>query len=199
MLSGGSNKEITQACPLQCRDGNKISFTQVDLDTVVFAHLPFVGAQVICEDGERTDIIHNYNLGAIRIRFKCGCKLWLNGKVIAKSSRLVCDKSIKEVTIEHIIPTIMSLHHNKYVPFINGKLQENKYSNQEVIDEAYTPEPLYDGRPGGNGWLTLSLWTIVGWICQISFSLIFIYHYKYGPFAVLQYAQANLPLARAER
>jgi hypothetical protein len=201
-LEGGNSQEIDRACPLECREGNRLSFTQIDDDTIIIAHLPFQGSKVKCDDGYEQDIIHSFDIGALRVILGCGCKITVRSRVIARSHRMVCDISSEHIKIEHVVPIQMSLVHGDWVPHQSGVMLETKYTSRDVVDEAWYPlndhsaftvskdEPFFT--------TSFSIWNLVIVIMNWIILVVGMYSYRIGPFAVLAVADF-IPMVDAGR
>jgi hypothetical protein len=201
-LEGGNSQEIDRACSLDCREGDRLSFTQIDDDTIIIAHLPFRGSKVKCDNGFEQDIVHSFDIGALRVILGCGCKIVIRSRVIARSHRMVCDVRTDHIKIEHVVPIQMSLVHGDWVPHQSGVMLETKYTSRDVVDEAWYPskEKYVPTLLKEEPYITtsFSIWTVV--IVIINWMIMFVgmYSYKIGPFAVLAVADF-IPMVDAGR
>jgi len=189
LLDGGSALDIQASCKMSCREGQRLTTTQVDEDTVIVAHLPKKFASVKCDSGFKSDINHDVDIGALRFLLGCGCSLWYKNKLVAKSHRKVCKASDQPFLIEHLVPIQISELEDR-IPNINRAVIGIKFNNQDIIDEDWEPDIVVEKRLGSqNGWFRISFDLPVFSICfSIWQSAIVCYvmiKLRLGPFACL--------------
>jgi hypothetical protein len=84
-LERGNSQEIDRASKLD--------------DTIIIAHHPFQGSKVKCDDGFEEEILHNSDVGVLRVFLGSGCRITLHSRVIASSHRMVCENTSKLSTL----------------------------------------------------------------------------------------------------
>jgi uncharacterized Tic20 family protein len=201
IVGGGNTQQIDNACPLTCHEGSRVSFTQINEDILVVSHLPFNGSKVVCDDGYVQEIHHDFDVGALRMTFGCGCKLMINNRVLARSHRMLCTENAAPLNIQHVVPVQMSIAHKDWVPYRNGRLQDGIYTTDDIVDEVWAPSSATQ-FPSNNEDVSItyevSVWTILFGIIQWVLFVAFIYRYRLGPFAIL--ARHDIfPLVEAAR
>jgi hypothetical protein len=127
-LEGENSKLIVHALWTAAKG---IDFHSIDDDTII-AHLPFHGSKVKCDNGFEQDIVHSFDIGALRLILGCGCKIVIRSRVIARSHRMVCDVRTDHIKIEKVVPIQMSLVHGDWVPHQSGVMLETKYTSRDV-------------------------------------------------------------------
>lgn len=176
--------QVKSSCPLTCRDGVRITSSQLDEFTFVVAHLPLTGSKVTCDNGNVEAVEHNVVIGAIRITLWCGCTLQFRSKIIARSSSKICGLKFKAFKLEHLIPLQLSSL-NDMVQLVGDTFQEVTFKNGEnIIDYQWSPETelnLDDGITTNK----INIWATILQLTQSIFIFFVFYKYRMGPFAFM--------------
>lgn len=118
----------------------------------MIAHLPRSGTKIICEDKAEKEVIHDLDVGAVRLTLGCGCSIFFEDKLIGKSLQTHCQKEQPFFAMEYSIPVPLTKMDN-WIPQVKDGFRGMQFKGKvdtiplEIFHEEKDSGPKFGKIP----------------------------------------------------
>lgn len=96
---------VKENCKLDCRPDTRPTLSQITPDTFVGIHLP-ENVRVECPNASMK-VNNTVANGSVRIKVPCDCAIWMDGRLMGKSTARACNPPDKP-EVDILLPVQMS-------------------------------------------------------------------------------------------